>query len=185
MGQDGMGDMAEMAMQIPPNSVPMVGSPGPHGYITMGGMYTNMKVREDLGDLRPEEGKDFAYGGWYQNPPGTQAMLPRRMSCNAISTRYPTSNPRASRCTTWDTGKGNERSCKKLAILGNGCVECSLKSAVSCANSGRQKEHQGSADQHEKMGAGGDFQMRAAVTRTFIRTANQLLTELKKHARIG
>ena len=27
MGQDGMGDMAEMAMQIPPNSVPMVGSP--------------------------------------------------------------------------------------------------------------------------------------------------------------
>jgi hypothetical protein len=75
MGQDGMGDMAQMAMQIPPNSVPMVGSPGPHGYITMGGMYTNMKVREDLSDLRPEEGEDFAYGGWYQNPPGTQAML--------------------------------------------------------------------------------------------------------------
>ena len=75
MGQDGMADMAEMAMKIPPNSVPMVGPPGPHGYITMGGLYTNMKVREDLGDLRPEEGKDFAYGGWYQNPPGTQAML--------------------------------------------------------------------------------------------------------------
>jgi manganese oxidase len=75
MGQDGMGDMAEMAMQIPPNSVPMVGSPGPHGYITMGGMYTNLKVREDLGILRPEEGEDFAYGGWYESPPGTQAML--------------------------------------------------------------------------------------------------------------
>jgi manganese oxidase len=75
MGQDGMGDMAEMAMQIPSNSVPMVGSPGPHGYITMGGMYTNLKVREDLGILRPEEGEDFAYGGWYENPPGTQAML--------------------------------------------------------------------------------------------------------------
>jgi FtsP/CotA-like multicopper oxidase with cupredoxin domain len=75
MGQDGMGDMGEMAMQIPPNSVPMVGSPGPHGYITMGGMYTNMKVRENLGNLRPEEGEDFAYGGWYENPPGTQAML--------------------------------------------------------------------------------------------------------------
>ena len=75
MGQEGMGDMAEMAMQIPPNSVPMVGSPGPHGYITMGGMYTNLKVREDLGILRPEEGEDFAYGGWYESPPGTQAML--------------------------------------------------------------------------------------------------------------
>jgi manganese oxidase len=74
MGQDGMGDMAEMAMRIPPNSVPMVGSPGPHGYITMGGMYTNLKVREELGTLKPEEGGDFAYGGWYENPPGTQAM---------------------------------------------------------------------------------------------------------------
>jgi hypothetical protein len=31
-------------------------------------------VREDLGDLNPADGKDFAYGGWYQNPPGTQAM---------------------------------------------------------------------------------------------------------------
>ena len=38
-------------------------------------MYTNLKVREDLGNLRPEEGEDFAYGGWYQNPPGTQAMV--------------------------------------------------------------------------------------------------------------
>ena len=63
-----------MAMKIPPNSVPMVGSPGPNGYITMGGMYTNLKVREDFGDLKPEEGKDFAYGGWYQNPPGTRAI---------------------------------------------------------------------------------------------------------------
>ncbi len=74
MGEQGMGDMAEMGMQIPPNSVPMVGSPGPHGYITMGGMYTNLKVRENLGDLKPEEGTDFTHGGWYENPPGTEAM---------------------------------------------------------------------------------------------------------------
>ena len=53
----------------------MVGAPGPHDYITMGGLYTNLKVREDLGDLKPEEGTDFLYGGWYENPPGTQAML--------------------------------------------------------------------------------------------------------------
>ena len=75
MGQDGMADMAEMGMKTPRNSVPMVGAPGPHDYITMGGLFTNLKVREDLGDLKPEEGKDFLYGGWYQNPPGTQAML--------------------------------------------------------------------------------------------------------------
>jgi hypothetical protein len=32
-------------------------------------------VREELGDLKPEEGTDFLYGGWYENPPGTQATL--------------------------------------------------------------------------------------------------------------
>jgi hypothetical protein len=69
-----MGDMGDMGMKIPPNSVPMVGSPGPHGYITMGGMFTNLKVREDLGDLDPAKGTDFTYGGWYTNPPGTEAM---------------------------------------------------------------------------------------------------------------
>jgi hypothetical protein len=41
----------------------------------MGGMFTTLKVRESLGDLRPELGEDFAYGGWYENPPGTQAAL--------------------------------------------------------------------------------------------------------------
>ncbi len=75
MGQDGMGDMGDMGMKIPPNSVPMVGAPGPYDYITMGGLYTNIKVRADLGDLKPENGQDFLYGGWYENPPGTQAAL--------------------------------------------------------------------------------------------------------------
>ncbi len=75
MGQDGMADMGDMGMKIPPNSVPMIGAPGPYDYITMGGLYTNIKVREDLGDFKPEEGKDFSYGGWYENPPGTQAMI--------------------------------------------------------------------------------------------------------------
>jgi hypothetical protein len=75
MGADGMADMGDMGMKIPPNSVPMVGAPGPFDYITMGGMYTNFKVREDLGDLDPQKGQDFTYGGWFENPPGTQAML--------------------------------------------------------------------------------------------------------------
>lgn len=67
MGFSGMADMGDMGMKIPKNSAPMVGAPGPHDYITMGGMYTNLKVRENLDsyDIDP---------GWYQNPPGTQAV---------------------------------------------------------------------------------------------------------------
>ena len=40
MGQDGMGDMGDMGMAVPPNSLPMVGGPGQYDYITMGGMFT-------------------------------------------------------------------------------------------------------------------------------------------------
>jgi hypothetical protein len=66
MGQDGMGDMADMKMAMPKNSIPMLGGKGPFGTITMGGMFTILKVREQL----PADGSD---PGWYQNPPGTVA----------------------------------------------------------------------------------------------------------------
>jgi manganese oxidase len=66
MGQDGMADMGDMGMAVPRNSVPMVGAVGPHDYITMGGMYTNLKVRENLTDYDTDP-------GWYVNPPGLQA----------------------------------------------------------------------------------------------------------------
>ncbi|OJV10743.1 MAG: copper oxidase [Verrucomicrobia bacterium 61-8] len=75
MGENGMGDMGDMGMKIPKNSAPMVGAPGPYDYITMGGLFTNLKVRDSLDDLDPAKGEDFLYGGWYENPPGTQAML--------------------------------------------------------------------------------------------------------------
>jgi hypothetical protein len=73
MGQDGMGDMAEHVaaghMRVPENSIPMVGGQGPHDYITMGGMFTILKVRESL-----PNGYDHD-PGWYDNPPGTLASL--------------------------------------------------------------------------------------------------------------
>ena len=69
MGQEGMGDMAEMGMQVPHNSIPMVGGHGPFDYITMGGMFTTLKVRESL-----PKGYDQD-PGWYDNPPGTVASL--------------------------------------------------------------------------------------------------------------
>jgi FtsP/CotA-like multicopper oxidase with cupredoxin domain len=65
MGQEGMGDMAEMGMRVPENSIPMVGGPGKHDYITMGGMFTVLKVRNGI--------SSYADPGWYENPPGTLA----------------------------------------------------------------------------------------------------------------
>jgi FtsP/CotA-like multicopper oxidase with cupredoxin domain len=66
MGSEGMADMPEMGMAVPKNSLPMAGAPGPHGYIGMGGMFTILKVRDEL----PADGSD---PGWYQAPSGTQA----------------------------------------------------------------------------------------------------------------
>ena len=63
MGQDGMGEMADMKMTQPENTIAMVGGKGPFGYITMGGMFTIVKVRKSL--------KDYKNVGWYQNPPNT------------------------------------------------------------------------------------------------------------------
>ncbi|HEX7632650.1 MAG TPA: hypothetical protein VF388_10985, partial [Lacunisphaera sp.] len=66
MGETGMGDMGAMGMANPPNSLPMVGGPGQYDYITMGGMFTILKVREEL----PADGTE---PGWYESPPGTRA----------------------------------------------------------------------------------------------------------------
>ena len=65
MGETGMGDMAGMGMPVPKNSIPMVGGDGPFDVITMGGMFTIVKVREKL--------DGYADPGWYKAPPGTLA----------------------------------------------------------------------------------------------------------------
>jgi FtsP/CotA-like multicopper oxidase with cupredoxin domain len=67
MGHAGMGDMAEMGMAVPGNSIPMVGGEGPFGYITMGGMFTILKVRAGL--------TSYEDPGWYQHPKGEVASL--------------------------------------------------------------------------------------------------------------
>lgn len=68
MGTTGMADMGEMGMASPANSLPMVGGQGQYDYITMGGMFTILKVRETL----PADGSD---PGWYDAPPGTVARV--------------------------------------------------------------------------------------------------------------
>lgn len=65
MGQTGMGDMGAMGMNVPKNSIPMMGAPGPKGHIEMGSMFTVLKVRERAaGQADP---------GWYADPAGTVA----------------------------------------------------------------------------------------------------------------
>ncbi len=71
MGQHGMsehsGHVAMGMLQGPANTLPMMTGAGPFGAIEMGGMFTVIKVRDDLarGDYRDP--------GWYANPPGSVA----------------------------------------------------------------------------------------------------------------
>lgn len=65
MGAAGMGEMSDMGMEVPENSTPMFGGPGPFGTIDMGGMFTILKVREEV--------KGHEDPGWYVHPEGTLA----------------------------------------------------------------------------------------------------------------
>jgi FtsP/CotA-like multicopper oxidase with cupredoxin domain len=67
MGETGMSGMGEMGMNKPRNSLAMVGAPGKYDYIDMGGMFTIIKVRENL--------TTYDDPGWYEVPPGTLAVL--------------------------------------------------------------------------------------------------------------
>ncbi|WP_374519048.1 multicopper oxidase family protein [Hydrogenophaga sp.] len=69
MGERGMADMGEMQMELPPNTFPMMTGTGPYGPIEMGGMFTTLKVRADLG------ANDYRDPGNYALPAGTQARL--------------------------------------------------------------------------------------------------------------
>jgi FtsP/CotA-like multicopper oxidase with cupredoxin domain len=68
MGQAGMGGMSDMGMAVPANSIPMVGGVGPYDEITMGGMFTILKVRENLSNYDEDP-------SWYETPSGTLATL--------------------------------------------------------------------------------------------------------------
>jgi manganese oxidase len=67
MGSDGMAMMGEMEMPLPANTLPMMTGTGQFGPIEMGGMFTVMKVREDLA------ANDYKDPGPYKFPQGTVA----------------------------------------------------------------------------------------------------------------
>ena len=96
MGERGMHDMAEMEMPLPDNTLPMMTGTGPFGAIGMGGMFSVVKVRDDV---KPGDYRD---PGWYAHPPATLAReyageLPTPMRAEAptanattLRTRKPT-----------------------------------------------------------------------------------------------
>jgi FtsP/CotA-like multicopper oxidase with cupredoxin domain len=74
MGHNGMSEHARhlaMGMPGPENTLPMMTGDGPFGPLEMGGMFTVLKVRDDLAP------GDYGDPGWYPLPPGSQA---RRVS---------------------------------------------------------------------------------------------------------
>jgi FtsP/CotA-like multicopper oxidase with cupredoxin domain len=70
MGENGMSaHAAHVAMGMlpgPENTLPMAGGPGPFGNLGMGGMFTVLKVRDDVG-------ADYRDPGWYTQPSGSAA----------------------------------------------------------------------------------------------------------------
>ena len=89
MGERGMADMGEMEMQIPDNTLPMMTGTGQFGAIEMGGMFTTVKVREDLarGDYKdpgpykfPKNTVAYKWEGESMNP--TRAPTSRRTEIN-------------------------------------------------------------------------------------------------------
>lgn len=67
MGDKGMADMGSMEMPLPDNTLPMMTGTGPYGPMEMGGMFSVVKVRDDV---KPGDYKD---PGFYKHPQGTVA----------------------------------------------------------------------------------------------------------------
>ena len=86
MGSTGMGEMAQMGMAVPRNSIPMVGGKGPFGPIDMGGMFTVLKVRDGI--------TRYDDPGWYEHPAGTVAELAKADELRADGIRVLTSTTR-------------------------------------------------------------------------------------------
>ena len=116
MGQTGMGGMTEMGMPMPANSIAMVGGVGPYDEITMGGMFTIVKVRENLTNYDEDP-------GWYQPPLGTLADLAQAeaMRANGIAADS-SGEPRApeSARRSWRQAPGKTGAHSHIGHVGHG-----------------------------------------------------------------
>jgi hypothetical protein len=68
MGETGMAEHSDhiMHMNGPKNTLPMMMGKGPFGNIEMGGMFTVIKIRDQLASYDRDP-------GWYKHPKGTVA----------------------------------------------------------------------------------------------------------------
>ncbi len=84
MGTTGMGEMAEMSMDGPANSLSTAFARGQYDPITMGGMFTLLKVRA--------EWDGHADPGWFPHPPKTRARsaTPGELARDGIEAPPPT-----------------------------------------------------------------------------------------------
>jgi hypothetical protein len=101
MGERGMAEHQDHVnmghMQGPPNTLPMMLGEGPYGNLEMGGMFTVVKVRNNLA------AGDYRDPGWYRPPRGTLARRvsddpefgspPRRPGAAAPPTTAPPKEP--------------------------------------------------------------------------------------------
>jgi len=71
------------SMDMPKNSISMLGGAGPFGYITMGGMFTVLKVREGL--------SSYDDPGWYVHPAGsvTTPATPDELARDGVEVSAP------------------------------------------------------------------------------------------------
>ncbi|MBM3514367.1 MAG: copper oxidase [Alphaproteobacteria bacterium] len=78
MGAKGMAEHQDHSMHMPGprNTLPMMMGTGPFGNLEMGGMFTVVKIRDDLAP------GDYRDPGWYPNPEGTVA---RRVAGPAVA----------------------------------------------------------------------------------------------------
>ena len=90
MGETGMAEMTDMAnmmdMPLPENTLPMMMGKGQYGDISMGGMFSTLKVRDGLAK------NDYRDPGPYQHPAGTVAY--------EFNGELPEANRQAARDTT-------------------------------------------------------------------------------------
>jgi FtsP/CotA-like multicopper oxidase with cupredoxin domain len=91
MGESGMAEHQDHVdsghMGGPPNTVAMMAGAGPFGNLEMGGMFTVIKVRDDLAR------DDYTDPGWYRHPPGEVA---RRVEVAAADAPVRRGTPRGS-----------------------------------------------------------------------------------------
>jgi hypothetical protein len=83
MGDKGMHDMAEMEIPLPDNTLPMMTGTGPFGPVGMGGMFSVVKVRDDI------KRGDFKDPGPYKHPAGTLASEYTAEMPEAVRARAP------------------------------------------------------------------------------------------------